>query len=58
MAVNIGWPRAEVYNASPPHHWYLQWGAPLFCGVLVGVGLLMWHLRLKARAGVLASHAC
>ena len=32
MAINLIWPRKEVYNAVEPFHWYLQWGAVLFIG--------------------------
>ena len=32
MSLNLAWPRAEVYNATGPQHWYLRWGAFLFVG--------------------------
>ena len=34
MAINLGWPRREVYNAAEPYHWYLQWGAAVFIGAI------------------------
>ncbi|WTW93268.1 amino acid permease [Streptomycetaceae bacterium NBC_01309] len=39
MAVNIAWPRAEVYDPAGGH-WYLEWFATLFVGgaLLVGAG--------------------
>lgn len=39
MAVNIAWPRAEVYDPAGGH-WYLEWFAALFVGgaLLLGAG--------------------
>ncbi len=37
MAVNIGWPRAAVYDPAGGH-WYLQWFALLFVGGVAAVG--------------------
>jgi urea carboxylase system permease len=36
IIVNIAWPRADVYGND---HWYLQWGAFTFTGLLLVVGL-------------------
>ncbi len=57
MSLNLAWPRAAVYNATGPQHWYLRWGAFLFIGV-VGVGgfAYYWFVQRK-RTGVLAGHA-
>ncbi|MEU9097409.1 APC family permease [Streptomyces sp. NPDC048361] len=57
MTVNLLWPRAEVYNATGPQHWYLRWGGVLFVGV-VGVGgfLYYWFVQRK-QTGVLAEHS-
>ncbi|WP_031464912.1 APC family permease [Sciscionella sediminilitoris] len=57
MALNMVWPRAEVYNPEPPHHWYLRWAGVLVLGVLVVGGWLLFHFRLRHRAGVLPGHA-
>jgi urea carboxylase system permease len=57
MALNIAWPRAEVYNATEPYHWYLRWGAFVFIGAILGVGLLWYLLRQRHRSGVLPEHA-
>ncbi|MEU4232485.1 amino acid permease [Nonomuraea sp. NPDC026600] len=39
MAVNLAWPRAEVY-APASGEWYFQWFTTLFLVVAVGAGLL------------------
>lgn len=39
MAVNMAWPRQEVYDPSG-HHWYLQYFALLFLAAVLLVGLL------------------
>jgi amino acid transporter len=56
MALNLAWPRREVYNATEPYHWYLQWGAFLFVGVIMLTGLL-YHLLRRNCGGVLPEHA-
>jgi amino acid transporter len=57
MTVNLAWPRLEVYNATEPHHWYLQWGAILFIGI-VGVGGFAYYWFVQRHpTGVLAEHA-
>ncbi len=35
MIINLGWPRAAVYGTD---HWYFQWGAVVFTGLVVLVG--------------------
>jgi urea carboxylase system permease len=57
MALNLAWPRREVYNATEPHHWYLQWGAFVFIGAIALTGLAYYLLRQRHRSGVLAEHA-
>jgi urea carboxylase system permease len=57
MALNLAWPRREVYNATPPYHWYLQWGAFVFIGAIALVGLAYYLLRQRHRSGVLPEHA-
>jgi urea carboxylase system permease len=57
MAINLGWPRKEVYNATEPFHWYLQYGAVLFVGVVFFGGLTYYWFRQRHQTGVLASHA-
>jgi urea carboxylase system permease len=37
MVMNIGWPRASVYDVAGGH-WYLQWFAPLFVAATLLVG--------------------
>jgi hypothetical protein len=50
MAVNLAWPRAEVYNPTGGA-WYLQWFAPLFVGGSLAIGALAYaryHGRLRS----------
>jgi hypothetical protein len=57
MALNLAWPRREVYNFSAPFHWYLQWGAFVFIGVIALSGLAYYLLVQRHRSGVLPEHA-
>ncbi|WP_104525961.1 APC family permease [Blastococcus atacamensis] len=57
MAINLGWPRRAVYNATEPYHWYLQWGAAVFIGAIAVSGLAYYRLRQRHRTGVLPEHA-
>lgn len=56
LTVNLLWPRASVYNATAPHHWYLKFGPIIVIGVLVVGGSLYYVLSGRARVGVLAEH--
>jgi urea carboxylase system permease len=56
MATNLIWPRKEVYNATEPFHWYLQYGALLFIGVVFFGGLAYYLLVQRHKTGVLDSH--
>lgn len=56
MTINLLWPRASVYNATAPFHWYLQWGAVLFVGVIMGGGFAYYWFIQRHRTGVLAEH--
>jgi urea carboxylase system permease len=57
MALNLAWPRKEVYNATEPFHWYLQWGAFLFVGIVGLGGLAYYWFVQRHRTGVLPEHA-
>jgi hypothetical protein len=57
MALNLAWPRREIYNATEPYRWYLQWGAFVFIGAIVAVGLGYYLLRQRHRTGILPEHA-
>jgi urea carboxylase system permease len=57
MTVNLAWPRQEVYNATPPFHWYLQWSAVLFTVIVCGGGFAYYWFVQRRRVGVLAEHA-
>ena len=56
MAVNLAWPRKDVYNATEPFHWYLQYGAILFIGVVFFGGLAYYWFVQRHKTGVLDSH--
>lgn len=57
MTVNLAWPRNEVYNATEPFHWYLQYGGILLPGVILGVGFVYYWTVQRHRTGVVAEHA-
>ncbi|MFD9330309.1 APC family permease [Streptomyces sp. NPDC060065] len=56
MTINLLWPRAAVYNATPPFHWYLKWGALLFVGIVMGGGFAYYWFVQRHRTGVLTEH--
>lgn len=53
MALNLAWPRAEVYGEG----WYNTWGAFIYIGVILGLGLLWYGVKGRHHIGTLASHA-
>jgi amino acid transporter len=54
VMVNLAWPRPAVYGAD---HWYFQWGAFTFTGLLGAVGVVYYLAKLRGRpAAVLAEH--
>lgn len=57
MTVNLLWPRAAVYNAAAPYHWYLRWGGVLFVGAVTVGGFAYYWFVQRHRTGVLADHA-
>ena len=57
MALNLAWPRKDIYNATEPFHWYLQYGAFLFIGVVFFGGLAYYWFVQRHKTGVLAAHA-
>jgi amino acid transporter len=57
MAINLAWPRASIYNATEPFHWYLKWGAALFIGIVMGGGFLYYWFFQRRKTGTLAAHA-
>ena len=57
MAINLAWPRKDVYNAAAPFHWYLQYGAVLFIGIVFFGGLACYWFVQRHKTGVLDSHA-
>lgn len=57
MAVNLAWPRNEIYNATEPFHWYLQYGGILLPGVILGAGFAYYWTVQRHKTGVVAEHA-
>ena len=55
MSVNLAWPRRQVYNATGAHHWYLQWGAFLYIGIIAGVGFGYYWFVKRGRINVIDS---
>jgi urea carboxylase system permease len=54
VMVNLAWPRPAVYGGD---HWYFQWGAFVFVGLLAGVGAVYYLIVHHGRpAMVLAEH--
>ncbi|MDV3124451.1 APC family permease [Mycobacterium sp. 21AC1] len=56
MAINLLWPRREVYNPEPPFHWYYAWSGILFLVAVTIGGLLLYHFRLRNRPATLHGH--
>ena len=57
MAINLIWPRASVYNAVEPFHWYLKWGGVLFVGIVMIGGFAYYWFVQRHKTGTLAEHA-
>jgi urea carboxylase system permease len=54
VMINLAWPRPAVYGSD---HWYFQWGAFTFIGLIGGVGIVYYLAKLRGRpASVLAEH--
>jgi urea carboxylase system permease len=54
VMVNLAWPRVAVYGGD---HWYYQWGAFVFVGILGGLGAAYYLFALRGRkTTVLAEH--
>jgi urea carboxylase system permease len=56
MALNIVWPRNEIYNFYPPFTWYWQYGGVLFVGFSLVLGGIVYYVWARQNAGVLAEH--
>ncbi len=56
MTVNLLWPRASVYNATEPFHWYLRWGGVIAVTAILGGGLVLYRAYQRKRTGVLEAH--
>jgi amino acid transporter len=57
VAINIAWPRAGVYNAVGPAHWYWRWSSELFIGAVFIIGAVYYFaVQAKKPPEVLAEH--
>jgi urea carboxylase system permease len=58
VAFNIAWPRKEIYNSIGKHHWYFQYIAYLFIGIVIAIGGLYYFLVHRRKPiSVIAEHA-
>lgn len=57
VTINLAWPRASIYNATAPFHWYLKWGAVLFVGIVMLGGFAYYWLVQRHKTGTLEAHA-
>lgn len=53
MAMNLAWPRVAVHGTP----WYNTWGAFIYIGMILGVGILWYLIKGRHHIGTLASHA-
>jgi urea carboxylase system permease len=53
MALNLAWPREAVYGTP----WYNTWGAFVYIGIILGLGLIWYFTVGKKNIGTLKSHA-
>src|SRR6202171_3887347 len=53
MALNLAWPRAAVYGEP----WYNTWGAFVYIGVILGLGMIWYFVKGRHHIGTLESHA-
>ena len=56
MAINIVWPRNEVYNFYAPFTWYWQYGGVIFVALSLIIGALYFMGYQRHRSGVLEEH--
>jgi len=56
MAFNLAYPRKDIYNATEPFHWYLQYGAFLFVGIVAAGGFAYYWFIQRHKTGVLEEH--
>ncbi|MEA2395985.1 MAG: hypothetical protein QOJ82_3876 [Solirubrobacteraceae bacterium] len=57
VAINIAWPRNDVYNAIGKHHWYFQWAAFVFIGLVFLLGAFYYFVvHNRKPIQVLAEH--
>jgi urea carboxylase system permease len=56
VTVDVLWPRAAVFNATPPYHWYLRWGGVLFMVAVFALGAVYYFGFRHKKLEVLADH--
>jgi hypothetical protein len=53
MSINLAWPRVAIYGEP----WFNTWGAFVYIGLILGLGLLWYGLKGRHHLGTLASHS-
>lgn len=53
MSINLAWPRVAIYGEP----WFNTWGAFIYIGAILGLGLLWYGIKGRHHLGTLASHA-
>jgi urea carboxylase system permease len=57
VALDVAWPRKDVYNAVGRVHWYFEGAAFVFTGIVVIVGALYyWTVQARRTPEVIAEH--
>jgi urea carboxylase system permease len=57
VAIDIAWPRADIYNYLGKPHWYWRWSAFLFIGAVLIIGAIYYFtVQVKKGSDVLAEH--
>jgi urea carboxylase system permease len=57
VTINIAWPRNAIYNVVGKPHWYWQYAAPIFVGLVVIIGSIYYFaVQAKKTPEVLAEH--
>jgi amino acid transporter len=57
VAIDIAWPRADIYNYLGAAHWYWRWSAFLFIGAVIIIGTIYYFtVQVKKGSDVLAEH--
>lgn len=56
LVIDIAWPRAAVYNALPPAHWYLKWAGVVFPALFIIIGLVYFFATQRGGVRIRDEH--